>query len=1238
MNQFCGMKGIKREFSVSKTPQQNRVAERKNMTLIEAARTMLTDSLLPTTFWAEVVSTACYVHNKVLVTKPHNKTPYELLHGRPPSISFMRPFGCPVTILNTLDPLRKFDEKVTAGNQTNKNACIKDNVDAVPTQQYILLPLLNDSLQSSKDVVSNDAGKKTNEEPTNEVTLDNLLVQQKKGYANSTNRDSIVSPSVSIARQSFTNADDLPTDPLMPDLEDTADLLNTGIFSGAYDDEDVGEEADLSNLETTMNVSPIPTTKIHKDHPKDQIIGDISSATQTRRMTKISEELAMHAIRTKWVYRNKKDERGIVDRNKARLVAQGYTQVEGIDYDEVFAPDARIEAIKLFLAYVSFMGFIVYQMDVKSAFLYGTIEEERDDGIFISQDKYVANILKKFDFVTIKTASTPIETNKALLKDEEAGDVDVYIYRSMIGSLMYLTVSRPDMMFAVCAYARFQVTPKVSHLHDVKRIFRYLKGQPKLGLWYPRDSLFDLEAFSDSDYARSSLDRKSTTREYVAAANCCGQVLWIQNQMLDYGFNFMNTKIYIDNESTIYETVIKKWEDGMERAATTGSSLEVEHDSEAQTRFKAASKQSNDPPLSRVNTLGSGEDSMKLKELMEFCTKLSERALDFSVQYALTVNPTIYTTCIEQFWTFAKAKTVNGECQIQALVDKKKVIITETSIRSDLKLDDAEGTDCLPTAIIFAELERMGAKTKSCNEFSSTMASAIICLATNKNFNFSRYIFDNMVKNFEGGVKFIMYPRFVQVFLNKQVEGMSKHKGIYVIPSYTKKVFANMKRPGNGFSGKVTPLFETMMVQATEDMGEDSATPTDSHSTPIHTQPSSSNPQKEKSRRKQRKDNGPIEPIPDEAINEEHVATPSCNPPQSGEDRMQLTKLMDLCTQLQSRVLALETTKSNQALEIESLKRREDASKQGRKIADLDADEEVSLEKEVAEKEVSDADPVTTAEIKVAKPKAVTSATTTTTTTRPKARGVVVQELTELEEEERISRLKEEKANIALLESWDNTQAMIDVDFQLAQQMKTEEQEQLTQQKALDDALVTPVDRLEFGKCNMRLKTDIKLKEATFQVVLDALALTPFYQAFLITAEFCPKIPGQKFADLPLEHDILSFIRDLGHSRDIIYLSDVSVDYLHQPWREFATIINKCLSGKETGMDKIRLSRAQILWENKEAKNTNKMLYPRFTKIITGYFMSKDQSISRRNKMFWHTARDDTMFTSMRCISGHKDT
>ncbi|GKE36335.1 putative ribonuclease H-like domain-containing protein [Tanacetum coccineum] len=218
---------------------------------------------------------------------------------------------------------------------------------------------------------------------------------------------------------------------------------------------------------------------------------------------------------------------------------------------------------------------------LKSGYRRGTIDKTlfiKKDKNDIIQDKYVAEILKKFDFARVKTASTPIETQKPLVKDEEATDVDVHLYRSMIGSLMYLTASRPDIMFAVCACSRFQVTPKTSHLNDVKRIFRYLKGKPKLGLWYPRVSSFDLEAYSDSDYAGANPDRKFTTRgcqflgkrlilwqckkqtimatstteaKYVAAANCHRQVLWIQNQILDYGFNFMNTKIYIDNESTI---------------------------------------------------------------------------------------------------------------------------------------------------------------------------------------------------------------------------------------------------------------------------------------------------------------------------------------------------------------------------------------------------------------------------------------------------------------------------------------------------------------------------------------------------------------------------------------------------------------------------------------------------------------------------------------------------------------
>ncbi|GJV08288.1 hypothetical protein Tco_1345944 [Tanacetum coccineum] len=260
------------------------------------------------------------------------------------------------------------------------------------------------------------------------------------------------------------------------------------------------------------------------------------------------------------------------------------------------------------------------------------------------------------------------------------------------------------------------------------------------------------------------------------------------------------------------------------------------------------------------------------------------------IHYALIVNPTIYTPCIEQFWATTKIKTVNGERQLQALVVKKKVIITETSIRSDLHLEDTGGIDCLPTATIFEELARIGAKTTTWKEFSSTMASAIICLATNQKFNMSKYIFDAMVKYLEGGVKFLMYPRFVQVFINQQLGDMSHHKKIYVNLSHTKKIFANMKREGKDFSGRVTPLFATMMIQANQEEGVDSV-PHPSNSTA-------------------------------DVPNEEFVPTHSNDPLLSGEDRLKLTELMDMCTKLTERVLNLEHTKTTQAQEITNLKLR----------------------------------------------------------------------------------------------------------------------------------------------------------------------------------------------------------------------------------------------------------------------------------------------------------------------------
>nr|GEZ44209.1 hypothetical protein [Tanacetum cinerariifolium] len=548
------------------------------------------------------------------------------------------------------------------------------------------------------------------------------------------------------------------------------------------------------------------------------------------------------------------DKRAIMIRNKARLVAQEHTQEKGMYYDELFSLVARIKAIRLCLDYSSFKDFVVYQMDVKSAFLYGKIEEEKElcnafekmmhekfqmssieeltfflglqvkqkqDGIFISQDKYVAEILKKCGFLEVKNASTPMETQKPLLKDEDEKEVDVHMYRSMITSLMYLTSLRPDILFIVCACIRYQVNPKLSHLHAVKRIFRYLKGHHKLGLWYPKDSFFDLKAYTDSDYVGSSLDKKYTTRgcQYLG----CRLISWQCKK-----------QTIVANSTTEAEYV-------------TASS------------------------------------------------------------------------CCRQ------AKTVNGDVQLQALVDGKNVIITESTIRRDLQLKDVKSVDCLPSGAIFEQLTQMG-----------TMASVIICLATNQKFNFSKYIFKSMVKNLDNVNKFLMYPR-----------------------------------AGKYFSGRETPLFLTMMVQAPKEIGSCSVNPNDPHHIPIIIQPSTSQPQRtQKFRKTKRKDiELPQTSVPTsvdrgnifktqskETPNEpgsqgtssgggprcqetmgdvvaqtrsERVSKISNDPllarfntSQSDEDSLKLNELMELCTNLQNKVLDLETTKTTQAMEIEILKRR----------------------------------------------------------------------------------------------------------------------------------------------------------------------------------------------------------------------------------------------------------------------------------------------------------------------------
>ncbi|GJW88212.1 putative ribonuclease H-like domain-containing protein [Tanacetum coccineum] len=859
----------------------------------------------------------------------------------------MRPFGCPVTILNTIDHLSKFDRKADegffVGYSTNNKAFRVFNIRTKIVEENLHVQFsettpnitgsgpnwlfdidtLTKSINYKPVVVENqsngNAGIKAYDDADSEVpsTEEPRVNQEKDANINNTNNINIVSPTVNAAGIEDNVVDEnivygCADDPNMPNLEEI-------VYSD--DDEDNDAEADMNNLNTFMLVSPIPTTRLHKDHPLEQIIRDIHSSPQTKRMTKsVTEHEAMQ-------------EELLQFKNKARLVSQGYTKEEGVDYVEVFAPVSRIEAIRLFLAYASYKDFVVYQMDVKSVFLYGKIEEEVyvcqppgfedpyfpdrvykvekalyglhqaprawvkgdillvqvyvDDIIFGSTKKVLCTefeklMHKKFQMssmgkITFFLGLQVTQTDDGIFisqdKDESAEDVDVHLYISMIGSLMYLTSSRPDIMFA--------------------------------------DSPFDLEAYTDSDYAGASLDRKSTT-----------------------GVDFLNAN---------------------------------------------------------------------------------------PIRYALTVSSTIHMSYIEQFWSTAKTKTVNNETQIRAKVDGKTIVITESSVRRDLHFNDEDGIACLTNTEIFENLQLMGyenlsdkltfyksyfspqwkylihtilqclsSKSTAWNEFGTNIASAVICLAKKQKFNFSKLIFDGMLRNLDpNSKKFLMYPRFLQLFLNNQIENLTAvFNDEYDTPSHTKKVFANMRRQGKDFSGTVTPLFATMLIQSQAVEGEGSGQPTEpqhtpttaspSHVEPIPTIASSSHPKKTHKHRKTKRkateisqSSGPTTLVADETVHEERgdsmeraattaisldteqgsgsgprrqdtilrdrptptrferLSKQSNDPPLSrvntlgsGEDSMKLNELMEIVTKLSERVLVLENIKTAQDLEITNLKKR----------------------------------------------------------------------------------------------------------------------------------------------------------------------------------------------------------------------------------------------------------------------------------------------------------------------------
>nr|GEU31683.1 putative ribonuclease H-like domain-containing protein [Tanacetum cinerariifolium] len=1509
LENLLSLKGIKMEFCVPRTPQQNGIVERKNKTLIEAARTLLADSLLPIPFRAEAVNTACYVQNRVLVTKPHNKTLYELLHGRLPSICFMRPFGCPVTILNTLDPLGKFQEKVdegfligysvcssgpawlfdidsltqtinylpvTAKNQTNTHACLQDTEKAGEegTYTYVLFPVLSDGSTNSQnnnkddhdddiqkfvslDIHSSSSGAQTKNQGDKTENKDkgkspvvtitgfrDLNAEFEEYKNNSSNGVNAASSSVFTAGQNSidsTNAFSVasPSNVVMPNLEDLT-----------HNADDVGAEADVNNLKSTISGNPqhalkdkgvidsgcsrhmirnmsyltdfeeingryvafggnlkggkisgkgkIKTSKLdfddvyfvkelkfnlfsvsHMCDKKNSVLfidsecivlspefklpdenqvllrvprennmynvdlknivlsGDltclfvketldesnlwhkrlghinfktmnklvtVTAGNQSNSSAGVQEQLytektgeenvQQYVLFPLWSSSSKDSQNTDGDGtfevkepefegrkpesefhvspsssaktkkhdDKTKREAKGKIPIElsignrnlceeiedfsdniinevnaastpvptigkistnstntcsdvgpsntGVSptlsessyvedfYTCMFAcflsqeepkrvhqalkdpswieamqdellqfkmqkfwvlvdlPNgkraivARIEAIRLFLAYSSFMGFTVYQMDVKSAILYGTIEEE----VYVCQplgfedpdypDQVYKVVKALYGLHQAPRAWYETLANYLLENGFQRGKIDqTLLIKKQKGDILLVQVYVDDIIFGstnkdLCKGFEKLMKEKfqMSSMGELTLFLGLQVKQKPNGIFISQDKYV---AEILSDYAGASLDRKSTTEgcqflgcrliswqykkqtvvatsstkaEYVAAASYCAQVLWIQKQLLDYGsqvnvvegitrtnsidslnhlrlqtsshkttqtlnpksnfsilitaYNHMAPLTFADTHNmvaflsksdeshgfdqivdflnshtikyalmvgpTIYVSCIKQfWATATVEKVNDDVQLQALIDDKKVVVTEAIIRRHiylDDADgveclpnakifeeliiyvlmlkflLLRVNTPRSDEDRLKLMELMVFllqrnvcvenginaahlssyCCQANsdvaegfEQIIDFLsrsyIHYALTMSPHIYISCIKQFWNSVSVKLSGDVTRLQALVDKKKIVISEAVIREILQLNDAEGMAFFSSQwkfLIHTILQSLSAKRTSWNEFSTAMASTVICLSKGQRFNFSKYIFDSLVRNVNNSSKFYMYPQFIQLIIQTNIANLSTHTTRYISPALTQKVFANMRRVGKGFSGVETPLFESMLV--VRDVAKEAEAQV----------PAQGDDVQEPAAKEVVTNVVPPTPTPPSppslVIPSSPPHQPPCLPqPQDAEvSSLLFQQVLDICSALARRVEGLEHDKAAQQLEMVKLKARvkkleninkvkssmlrrlkkvetsqrvessddiENVFNQGRIIADMDQDEGIEL-------------------------------------------------------------------------------------------------------------------------------------------------------------------------------------------------------------------------------------------------------------------------------------------------------
>ncbi|BBN67220.1 transposable element gene [Prunus dulcis] len=542
-SKFCCEKGIKHEFSAPITPQQNGVAERKNRVLLDMARVLLKSANLTDHFWAEAISTACYTSNRVFF-RPHTKsTPYEIWKGKKPNVKHLRTFGSKCYIYKDREYLGKFDARSDVGIFLGYS---------MNSRAYRVEPSSEDTDLETHEPVG---GTGTDFEDCNQH----------------------FNPVIRRPGAKQVQKDHSPSDV----IGNVNDKMRTR--------QQVCNE--VTNFCYVSFIEPKSVTDALADN--DWILAMQEELNQFKRNDVwylVPRPKDTNVIGTKWIFRNKTDEKGQIMRNKARLVAQGYTQIEGLDFDETFAPVARLESVRLLLSIACYLRFKLYQMDVKSAFLNGVLQEEVyveqpagfqdpihpnhvqqfNGGMFISQTKYANNLVSKFGLESAKPIRNPMSTSTKLSKDSSGKSVDQKLYRSMIGSLLYLTASRPDISFSVGLCARFQSDPKESHLLAVKRILRYVSGTTTFG-------------YSDADWAGSIDDRKSTTggcfyignnlvswfskkqncvslstaeAEYIAAGSCCTQLLWMKQMLNDYGIHQGTPRHFVCLSSGELEAIV----------------------------------------------------------------------------------------------------------------------------------------------------------------------------------------------------------------------------------------------------------------------------------------------------------------------------------------------------------------------------------------------------------------------------------------------------------------------------------------------------------------------------------------------------------------------------------------------------------------------------------------------------------------------------------------------------------